>query len=95
MSDPTDQDKNEEKKGRPDLKIVSINENILEMEEEDLQKQLVQLYAYTREMFLNIEDYDQQVEAVNYLRTAFLTALNPLQGIDSKFQEWLEEEEDE
>lgn len=92
MSDPTNKDEND----KPDIKIVSINRdiNITEQEEEeDLQTRLVQLYAYSREVFIEIEDYEQQEEAVKYLRKAFLAALNPLQTIDNQFEEWVEEEE--
>jgi hypothetical protein len=89
MTDTPSKDKDK----KPDLKVVAINDNITDLEEEDLQSQLVHLYAYCRQIFIEIEDYEQQEEAVAHLRAAFLAALNPLKGVDNQFTEWLEEEE--
>lgn len=87
MSDTPIKDESDSKK--PDLKVVSITRDV---PEEDLQTQLVQLYAYNRQLFLEIEDYEQQEEAVKHLKRAFLAALNPLKTIDNQFEEWEEQE---
>ena len=88
MTDPT----NKDEKGKPILKLIVINEDIPEEIEEDLQTQLVHLYSYTRQVFLEIEDIEQYEEAVKHLRRSFLAALNPLKNIDNQFDEWIEEE---